>query len=379
MIQLSYTLDILNIGFSLFGGLTLLLRSGRIRAKRILSIALFLYAVIVLINIFSDMYVFTSIEILNLNKLILGAFLSSTFFQYVCELLRPNSINIRSVFIISSPILVLIAMFIFYNLMDGDSYHFYSFHSIIENINFDLFLRILFLILIIIYAIIYIVLLINRSHDYKFFVVQNVSDPESYEIYYLKQNTILLLVFNVSFVSILFGISPFWNVVFKTLLLVNTYIIFYKALFSKMIEVLLKVNNKISISESVLNESESVLDEQSELLYKQYTVEIKNWFEKDKPYLRDDLRLMDLQPLFPISRSYLSKIFNQEFGFSFSDFVNSYRVEESKKLLLNEGLSMPEIAERSGFNSVSTFRRAFIKHTGLKPSQYKTISKTKGL
>lgn len=259
--------------------------------------------------------------------------------------------------------------------MNGSSYHFYSFHSILEHLNFDLFLRISFLILIIIYAVIYLILLINRSHDYKFFVVQNVSDPESYEIYYLKQNTIFLFLFNVGFIFLLFVNSPFWGIISKSLLLIITYIISYKALFSKMIEVILKSNMPLS----ELNDEGSELDEQSELLYKQYTVDIQNWFEKEKPYLREDLRLMDLQPLFPISRSYLSKIFNQEFGQSFSDFVNSYRIEKSKELLIKEDISMPEIAERSGFNSVSTFRRAFIKHTGLKPSQYKARSKTEDL
>ena len=33
--------------------------------------------------------------------------------------------------------------------------------------------------------------------------------------------------------------------------------------------------------------------------------------------------------------------------------------------------SIQEIAERSGFHSMSTFRRAFIKQTGIVPSEYK--------
>ncbi len=99
---------------------------------------------------------------------------------------------------------------------------------------------------------------------------------------------------------------------------------------------------------------------------------MNTWFEREKPYLNDDLRLTDLQRVFPISRSYLSQLFNKELGMSFSDYVNQFRVEESKRLMDAEPLaSIQEIAERSGFHSMSTFRRAFIKQTGIVPSEYK--------
>ena len=82
--------------------------------------------------------------------------------------------------------------------------------------------------------------------------------------------------------------------------------------------------------------------------------------KEEKPYLREDLRLTDLQRIFPISRSYLSQLFNRELGQSFSDYVNQFRIEESKRLMDTEpNVSIQEIAERSGFHSISTFRRAF--------------------
>ena len=88
--------------------------------------------------------------------------------------------------------------------------------------------------------------------------------------------------------------------------------------------------------------------------------------------MRDDLRLTDLQRIFPMSRSYLSQLFNRELGMSFSDYVNQFRIEESKRLMDAEPqASIQEVAERSGFHSISTFRRAFQKYTGTIPSEYK--------
>ena len=108
------------------------------------------------------------------------------------------------------------------------------------------------------------------------------------------------------------------------------------------------------------------------IIRQRYVEEVQAWFEREKPYLREDLRLTDLQRIFPMSRSYLSQLFNKELGCSFSDYVNHFRVEESKRLLEAEPLaSIQEIAERSGFHSISTFRRAFIKQTGVIPSEYR--------
>ena len=113
-------------------------------------------------------------------------------------------------------------------------------------------------------------------------------------------------------------------------------------------------------------------DDEHRVLSKRYAEEVSAWFEREKPYLREDLRLTDLQRIFPISRSYLSQLFNRELGQSFSDYVNQFRIEESKRLMDAEpNASIQEIAERSGFHSISTFRRAFQKCTGMIPSEYK--------
>jgi len=68
----------------------------------------------------------------------------------------------------------------------------------------------------------------------------------------------------------------------------------------------------------------------------------------------------------------LSHFINNYLEMSFSDLINSYRVEEAKK----EVLSRPEatilaIAYESGFNSKASFNRAFKKFTGLTPSEFR--------
>jgi len=64
------------------------------------------------------------------------------------------------------------------------------------------------------------------------------------------------------------------------------------------------------------------------------------------------------------------------FGRNFCDFINVYRIEESKRLLsdpVRGERSILDIAYEVGFNSKSTFNSAFKKYTGMKPSEFRSI------
>ena len=54
-----------------------------------------------------------------------------------------------------------------------------------------------------------------------------------------------------------------------------------------------------------------------------------------------------------------------------SDNINSLRVSEACRYLLNSSLSITEIGSLVGFNTPRTFNRAFIKQLGLSPSEYR--------
>lgn len=95
--------------------------------------------------------------------------------------------------------------------------------------------------------------------------------------------------------------------------------------------------------------------------------------ETQKSYRNSKLRYSDLAAQLGISVSQLSKILNQEIGKSFNDFVNTYRVKETKeRLRQNESheYTLLAVAFEAGFNSKASFNRIFKRHTGMTPSQY---------
>lgn len=94
-------------------------------------------------------------------------------------------------------------------------------------------------------------------------------------------------------------------------------------------------------------------------------------FEKEHVYLNSRLRLSELAMLLGTNRTYLSQYFNQNCESTFYDFVNDYRIHHAKLLLHSTDDTLETIAMNSGFNSLSTFRRAFVQREGMSPIEFR--------
>jgi AraC-like DNA-binding protein len=95
-------------------------------------------------------------------------------------------------------------------------------------------------------------------------------------------------------------------------------------------------------------------------------------------HLQEDLSLPKLAQYMVVSTHDLSYLLNEGFGQSFFEFINAYRVEEAKRLLLSEKhthLNMIGIAYAAGFSSKTTFYTTFKKMTQQSPTEFQTASK----
>ncbi|MDT4965933.1 MAG: hypothetical protein QOJ64_670 [Acidobacteriota bacterium] len=96
--------------------------------------------------------------------------------------------------------------------------------------------------------------------------------------------------------------------------------------------------------------------------------------DTDKPYTDGELTIQKLAEKLKISAPHLSQTINESLNQSFSDFINTYRVEEAKRQLLEpkrKHYSILAIAEEVGFNSKSSFNAAFRKYTNVTPSEFR--------
>ena len=95
---------------------------------------------------------------------------------------------------------------------------------------------------------------------------------------------------------------------------------------------------------------------------------------QQQPYLDSELNLIKLAGVIGITPHQLSYVINAGFHENFFQFINKYRVERAKELLVNAGmnhLSMLGIAFESGFNSKTSFNTTFKKFTRQTPSEFK--------
>ncbi len=100
--------------------------------------------------------------------------------------------------------------------------------------------------------------------------------------------------------------------------------------------------------------------------------ELAMLFNNKKIYLQNDLKIWDVSALLATNRTYISKIINQEYNMNFCSFVNNFRIEHAKKLIIeNQEYTNEEIAELSGFGSVNSFYRVFKQNEKISIGKYR--------
>ncbi|MBN2730409.1 MAG: helix-turn-helix transcriptional regulator [Bacteroidales bacterium] len=105
---------------------------------------------------------------------------------------------------------------------------------------------------------------------------------------------------------------------------------------------------------------------------------IKIIMSEEKLFLQPDLSLYDLSKRLDMHKNYVSHIINDVFEANFFMFINRYRVEEAKRMLLDseyDNLSIEGIASSVGFKSRNVFYPVFKKLVGMTPLQFKKQNK----
>ena len=101
--------------------------------------------------------------------------------------------------------------------------------------------------------------------------------------------------------------------------------------------------------------------------------QIEKMMEENKLFLDENISLPRLAEKLNIHPNYISQIINEKFQKNFYDFINSYRIEEFKRIVAiekNRKKTFFALALDCGFNSKASFNSSFKKITGTTPSEY---------
>ena len=112
-----------------------------------------------------------------------------------------------------------------------------------------------------------------------------------------------------------------------------------------------------------------------------YLQRLLDLMNREKPYLDGDLTLQKLAKALAISPHHLSQTINEKLNQNFLDFINTYRIEEAKRMLhdpAKKHYSILAVSEEVGFNSKSAFNTAFKKQVNMTPSEFRTNADSNG-
>jgi AraC-like DNA-binding protein len=130
--------------------------------------------------------------------------------------------------------------------------------------------------------------------------------------------------------------------------------------------------SNIFTDETVERSKRNLLLPESELL--EIVRKAESVMLDEKPFLNFEFGLKEMAEKMVITERLLSQAVNECRNQNINDFINSYRIEEAKRIIANNcdpKMTFLEVAFESGFNSKSSFYLVFKKSTGLTPSEFK--------
>jgi YesN/AraC family two-component response regulator len=94
--------------------------------------------------------------------------------------------------------------------------------------------------------------------------------------------------------------------------------------------------------------------------------------DEQQPYLNSELKVQDVADALGTNRTYISNCIKNARGYSFSQFVNSYRVEYAQQMLRQHpDKKISEVSIASGFATEVSFFRTFKTVVGMTPSEWR--------
>ena len=84
-----------------------------------------------------------------------------------------------------------------------------------------------------------------------------------------------------------------------------------------------------------------------------------------------DLKLELLAEIFNYNSAYLGKVFKCHTGMSFNTYLDNIRIEQAKKLLMEDNIKVYQVCEKVGYKNIDYFHSKFKKYVGVSPLNYK--------
>ncbi|BCY27853.1 transcriptional regulator [Flavobacterium okayamense] len=141
--------------------------------------------------------------------------------------------------------------------------------------------------------------------------------------------------------------------------------VYYTGYFILSIAILFKLSAK---------RDEFEIEDSENSIFEEIGKKLNHKIHSDKIFLNPQINLKLLAKEIGTNEKYLSQYINKNYNKNFSLFINEFRVEYAKQILINgeySNYTLEAIGSLSGFNSKTSFNSTFKKYTGETPSEFK--------
>ena len=224
------------------------------------------------------------------------------------------------------------------------------------------------------YGICYLVYLFFQIKRYNRLISENYSNIDHLQVSWLWEVVILLVVaFAIWTISCYFT-SWIVDSCYQILLFAMWAIIVYHADRQQTPQEDMVDSENLHASEDGHNTLTAPLNLPSDgILSNALVQKLESLLSEQMIWKNPHLTLSDLAIEVGTNRTYLSNYLNNTLHTTFYDYINAFRLEAAVRKLEdpNSTATMVEIAEACGFNSISTFRRVFIRTKGCSLAEYR--------
>lgn len=377
------------------GGSSLLfLRSRDNRSRRILAGIMMTWGLFYVVRLIGMLMQnpdlnFIQIDVANVIVLVSGNFYLIVLLLYPIEVIRPGWLSLKRTFLLLLPYLsVTMFYYIVLFFLGEKPLALHTMEQLMMHIGeFNVWYRLFMCLSIVVYLAFLFRLTWHYKKLYQQWCRNNYSNDENLNVSWLRQYGIGVVLIGVAYFLVLFNGSTYTFIIHN----ITVQCFFCYTLYNGLFQDNPYSNDFFS---NTMDEAEAcrTAELKEEQLFQGHTCfidvdanesflkklplyrdEIAQWMINKKPYLNPNFKLMDVTEILPLNRTYLSRVFNEGFGSSFSDVVCSYRIKEAEWMLLNRrDISVGQVGELCGFSSPSVFNRTFVQsHDGLTPNRYR--------
>ncbi|MDR7088470.1 MULTISPECIES: helix-turn-helix domain-containing protein [Cellvibrio] len=134
------------------------------------------------------------------------------------------------------------------------------------------------------------------------------------------------------------------------------------------------INSVVHTHKLLTTKPEVAKDKTDEKLTDSAIQKVQLGMEVQKLFLKQNLNIDEFSKRINLPVKEVSAVINKHYGTNFFEFMNSYRVEEAKRLLgdaQHADMTVMDVLLHAGFNSKSAFHRFFNRLVGMSPTEYR--------